>query len=258
MIDNAINDFVIGYCSERGLAGFWLRAIVKFVDANHPELPRLKDLVTDTHHLPGDFLPDPKIIVLYFLPFSREAVQSNKAGRYASRQWVKSYLLSKALLAAIDTYVVDLLRRDGYRAARPVFPSYIGEGIYKSGWSYRHIARLGGMGTFGLHNMLITDSGSCGYYSSVITGLAVEPDVPLAEERCLYKRDGSCGACVKQCVAGALTFDGFDRVKCHAMCMENAERYGDSMGGLADACGKCLVGLPCSMGNPAALPPRSL
>lgn len=76
---------------------------------------------------------------------------------------------------------------------------------------------LGGMGTFGLNNLLLTDSGCCGYYSSLVTDLPAEADAQISEERCLYKRNGSCGLCAKRCVADALGTDGFDRNRCYVL-----------------------------------------
>ena len=111
----------------------------------------------------------------------------------------------------------------------------------KSRWSQRHVAYLAGHGTFGINNMLISDVGSVGRYFSLVTAMDIEPDLPVREERCLWKQDGSCGLCVKRCVAGALTETGFDRFRCLEQCLVNMERYPG-----ADVCGKCTVELPCS------------
>ncbi|MDD3403325.1 MAG: hypothetical protein PHQ72_08220 [Hespellia sp.] len=69
----------------------------------------------------------------------------------------------------------------------------------KSDWSHRHFAYAVGMGTFGINNMLITRYGCCGRYSTIVTNLNVEPDQPVSEEYCLYKKNGSYGICMKNC-----------------------------------------------------------
>jgi len=45
-----------------------------------------------------------------------------------------------------------------------------------------------------------------------------------------------------------LTEDGYDRHKCYALLLENAEIY--KAHGLADVCGKCSSVVPCSYLNP--------
>ena len=66
--------------------------------------------------------------------------------------------------------------------------------------------------------MLITKTGCCGRYSTIVTNLDVQADSPLEEEYCLYKKNGTCGVCVQHCPSGALTFDGFNRYKCYDVC----------------------------------------
>jgi len=128
----------------------------------------------------------------------------------------------------------------------------------KSNWSHRHFARAAGIGTFGVNNMLITKSGCCGRYSTIVTNLHIEPDAPLDDEYCLYKKNGSCGVCVKHCPSGALTLDGYDRHKCYTVLRKNAELYTefgssyiDESGKMpnsvgSEVCGKCLVNTPCT------------
>ncbi len=65
--------------------------------------------------------------------------------------------------------------------------------------------------------MLITKIGCCGRYSTIVTNLDVKPDSPLEDEFCLYKKNKSCGICVKHCPSGALTLDGYDRHKCYVV-----------------------------------------
>jgi epoxyqueuosine reductase QueG len=124
------------------------------------------------------------------------------------------------------------------------------------------VAYLAGLGTFGLNNMLITDAGCCGRFGSIVTNLDVVPDLPLETENCLYHRDGHCASCVRRCPTGALTTGGFDRHRCYTQCLENARVYtqfGNSYASEAgsellntgsEVCGKCLIGLPCSLKKP--------
>lgn len=93
--------------------------------------------------------------------------------------------------------------------------------------------------------------------ASIVTNLNVEPDSPLEDEYCLYKKNGNCGICAKHCPSNALTLDGYNRQKCYAILQKNAEVYTDgssytdesgeqsnSIG--SEVCEKCVVNTPCT------------
>ena len=117
-----------------------------------------------------------------------------------------------------------------------------------SDWSQRHVAYIAGLGTFGINNMLITDKGCCGRYGSIVTSMKIEPDKRPDIEFCLYKNNGTCKACVKHCVNGALKEDSFNRDKCFEMCRANSDIYKEM--GDPESCGKCLTFVPCTFINP--------
>ena len=92
-----------------------------------------------------------------------------------------------------------------------------------------------------MNNMLITEAGTCGRFYSLITDYPADTDGPVRKERCLYKRNGSCGLCVRRCPIHALTLkSGFDRVACQRHLADFEKRLG------ADVCGKCTLQLPCT------------
>lgn len=86
----------------------------------------------------------------------------------------------------------------------------------------------------------------------------MEPDQPLDEELCLYKKNGTCMVCVRNCPVGALGVGGYDRHRCREVLLENAAAYpeggstyvdestgkGNSPG--TDVCGKCVTQSPCA------------
>ena len=197
-LTKAVWQEVTQYRKAQDLPLLWRQPLLAFTDAGHPGFLRLRQLVLPDHYLPQDLLPGARIVVCYFLPFSREVIESNRAGRYASPLWVMAYQHSAQLLYRINRRLCQEVAAAGGRAAIPQDTGYAAEGVYKSRWSQRHIAWLGGLGTFGKNNLLITDSGCCGYGASVVTDLQEEPGAPLEQERCLLYREGSCGACVGQ------------------------------------------------------------
>ena len=241
-IEDRIWAFIEAYCGGRALPIIWKRPIVRFADANHPGFSQLKEIVDPGHYHPRDYLPDAQNVLSWFLPFLPEVGKNNLEGELSSPQWADAYLVTNEMAAWINDQLVVYIQRElGANASVPSDAGMIGMDNPRSRWSQRHVAYLAGHGTFGMNNMLISDAGSVGRYFSIVTDLDLEPDAPVTEERCLGKRDGSCGLCMARCEAGALTEAGFDRFKCLRQCLVNMERYPG-----ADVCGKCTVELPCS------------
>ncbi len=112
------------------------------------------------------------------------------------------------------------------------------------------MAFIAGLGSFGLHRMLITDSGCAGRFGSVVTDADIPFTTPPAKERCLYFHDGSCWECITRCPVKAPSMDGaIDKQRCNGRLLGLARGF-DAKGfdpeDVADACGKCAIG-PCSL-----------
>lgn len=229
------------YCDKEGMDNLWREPVIKYGDVNNPLFDKLKELVDPNHHHPLDYLPSATLVLSYFLPFKKEVAESNVEGTLISEPWALAYEHSNNMSAYINEKLCQYIKELGYDACPPTDIGMINDGNPRSRWSQRHVAYVCGQGTFGLNNMLISDKGCVGRYYSVITALPFEADPVVTEERCLYKKNGGCKLCVKRCVAGALTEKEFKRLKCLDQCNINEETYP-----AAGACGKCVVGLPCS------------
>jgi epoxyqueuosine reductase QueG len=211
--------------------------------------------------MPEDVLTGAKTVVAFFIPFDEGIIASNIPGIDASRPWAEAYIRTNELIKTISLEVSAVLEHEGYPAGLIPATHNFDEKKLISDWSHRHIAFLAGLGSFGINNMLITSRGCCGRFGSLVTGwecdTPAEPgagpaDIPPVRERCLYKRRGTCGVCQKKCPAAAYPGGIFDRRICYDRCLKNAELHRTL--GLADVCGKCLVGLPCSSGDPSEAP----
>ena len=240
-VENEIWKCIETYCAEKQIANIWEKPVVKFADAKDPKFAQLKEIVVPDHYLPTDYMEDAVTVLSWFLPFKREIPRTNVDGATCSAVWADSYLITNELFIYINERLLQTIAEMGYRACMPVNAGMISNEIPKSRWSQRHVAYIAGHGTFGMNNMLISDKGCVGRYTSVITTIPAPVDPIPTEERCLYKKNGSCGLCFKRCRVGALTPEGFDRFKCLAQCLENERLYPG-----ADVCGKCIVELPCS------------
>jgi epoxyqueuosine reductase QueG len=260
-----IRDKVAAFVAAKDTAdaGKWRTPLVGFADAKDPGFDALKTLVDAGHELPRDVLPEATIVIACFVPLTERIVRGNTHPGLASPEWAEAYEETNALLTQLNAYLISLLESEGYQAGVSKEAAVFDREAILSRWSQRHIARLAGLGTFGLNNMLITQAGCCGRLTTVVTNLDVIPDDPVTGEYCLFKRDGSCGACARRCPTGALSAKGFDRRTCYDRCLENAavhHQYGSSYASRvgeetadsgSEVCGKCLAGLPCSIKRPS-------
>lgn len=256
---NFIRDFVSEYQKRDTIATCYGDPVVGFADAWHPYIQNLPRLISPTHELPQNVLPDAKTIIAYFVPFTKDLAKSNRTDSIlASPEWARAYEETNALFAELNEEMIRFIHaKAGHAGVTPKAVTFDQTRLI-SDWSHRHIAYAAGLGTFGLNNMLLTKNGCCGRFSTVVTNLDLEPDQPLQEEYCLFKKNGTCGACVKHCPTGALDYDGYDRYKCYALCQENAKIYtqfgrsytnedgtgANSVG--SEVCGKCITGSPCA------------
>ena len=262
----------------------WEAPLCAAVSADDPGFAELKKLVSPGHFLPRDILPPAKTVICFFIPFTKGLIRSNavvKASQdvpageeslLASEEWALAYIHTNRLIGRIGEVLEEFLGTRGFRAGKIPATGNFDEARLISDWSHRHIARIASLGSFGMNNMLITDKGCCGRFGSLVTdweeaaGKGLYPPDRKKDsrrERCLYKLGKPCLACQKRCPAGAYGHKSppaeprrdfpvkpdFDRHRCYAMCLKNAEHYKSL--GTADVCGKCLVMLPCSTEDPS-------
>lgn len=257
-----ICNYVKEYQERENLSTKWGEPLVGFADAKHPLIAEYKHLIGENHGTPDEVLEDASIVIAYFVPFTKELAETNKTeDDLASREWAVAYEETNAMFKKLNAYIIEELEKQGYKAGISPKTATFSKTELKSNWSYRHFAYLAGLGTFGLNNMLITKHGCCGRYNNIVTNLDVEPDAPLTEELCLYKKNGSCKVCVNNCPVGALTTEKYDRHLCYTMLMKNAAVHtglgssyanedgkGSNSKG-TDVCGKCVTQSPCAFWN---------
>jgi len=170
---------------------------------------------------------------------------------------------------------IEFFRGQGYRAtAGMTSPAFRGVNIEDpnhaySTWSERHIAFAAGLGTFSLHEGLITEVGCNVRLGSVITDAPLEvtprkSDDPYAN--CLYYAKGTCKECIERCPGNAITEKGHDKIKCIAYRIVvrtvMTKRLGSALKppfhsyeGMKQAvvgCAFCQFNVPCMDKNPMA------
>lgn len=228
--------------------------LVGFAHADDPMFTQLKELVSPSHALPTDIIADAKSVITFFLPFSERIINSNITGIESSREWDIAKIETTILIDKITTMLNKAFKEDGYNSSTvPASYTYNNKNL-KSDWSERHIAYIAGLGTFGIHNLLITEAGCCGRMGSIITNAVFAASKKTSHENCLFKLNGTCGLCAKRCVVNSISLEnGYPYVDTETC---NRQIYNTDVPiyekGVGDACGKCSCGLPCSLVNPTA------
>lgn len=247
--EQAISEHVIGLA-------LFDAPLFAVASATDPLFRQLKEpfVIGDHFLLPTEWLPGARSVVSYFLPFSQEVRDSNRAEmEWPSEEWLHGRIEGQDLIRSLTQHLVDTLVGAGHRCVAPSLDNRFASGKtlslpptrFTSNWSERHVAYVCGLGTFGLSRGLITSRGMAGRFGSIVTDLDLEPDVrPYAryDEYCTR-----CGACADNCPVGAISLEqGKDHVICSAFLDLTHERFEPRYG-----CGKCQVSVPCE----ACLPP---
>jgi epoxyqueuosine reductase QueG len=199
--------------------------------------------------MPQDLLPGAQSVVSFFIPFHHRVVEPNGRDRMAvAEEWALAYVETNDLIGRVADYLIELLSSYGIRAAAEPATGNFDSDSLTSSWSHKSVAVVAGLGSFGRHQMIITDAGCAGRLGSLVTEAHLHTASPEQRERCLYFYDGSCGACIQRCPVRALSDSrGLNKRRCWARCLEVGKLYRHL--GAAQVCGKCATG-PCSLEAP--------
>lgn len=232
--------------AEANTATGYREPLVGFAAADDPRFLELPRLVGPTHLLPHDLLPGAQSVVAFFLPFAPWVIAANARHRQqVAREWAVAYVETNALIGRITAHLIESLAGFGIRAAAEPATHNFDPLTLASRWSHKSAALIAGLGSLGLHQMVITDAGCAGRFGSLVLDAELPPTPVVLKERCLYFHDGSCLECVQHCPVGALDANApLDKQRCYRHLLHVAAGYADL--GLADVCGKCAVG-PCSL-----------
>ena len=171
--------------------------------------------------------------------------------------------------------IISFFNRKSYRAVAGMLSesfSIMAKGNFYSTWSERHIGFAAGLGTFSLHEGLITEIGCNIRLASIVTDapLRITPrksDNPYGN--CLYYSDGSCRVCVERCPGDAIDENGHNKNKCYEYCQKVERKVIALIGPILKphircvnrklrpptypvGCAFCQFGVPCMDKNPTA------
>lgn len=225
----------------------WYRKpLVGFANAHDPLFAKLKELVSPNHLMPQDLLPQAKTAISFFLPFSNEIVLANQKAHFVAREWAVAYIETNCLISEVCLRLSEVFHAREIASAWEGPTHNFDEINLTSHWSHKHVAYICGLGSFGLHQMLITSAGCAGRIGSIVIDSSIIPSEKIDLYRyCGYYQDSSCDWCLEVCPVSALSKEQFDRQRCYGQLLKMNNFYADLA--LCDVCGKCAVG-PCALG----------
>ena len=221
--------------------------IIGFVAADDPEFAKLSELVEFQHLMPEDLLQGARSVVCFYLPFVPEIVYPNQEyKKQVAREWGVAYYETNALIGYINRRLIEVLKEHGVNAAAEPATGNFDSNELRSHWSHKSIAVMTGIGSFGLHQLIITDAGCTGRFGTLVIDAELPIDKPERKERCEYFDSGTCMDCVIACPANALSKDErINRADCWELLLENRKGFLD-IGDNVHVCGKCAVVGPCA------------
>jgi epoxyqueuosine reductase QueG len=261
-VENRGGNYVAAEIALRpGLAGMRIfgEPLTGYAAAGDPFFDELKKPgVIGPHFLtPREWLEGAETVISLFLPFTQGVRAANRESMdWPADEWLHARIEGQAFQNEICRFAVEILEGAGFSAAAPMIDPRFSWGnpgvddksrqdFYSSNWSERHAAYACGLGTFGLSRGLITRRGIAGRFISLVTSATFKPDQRGYSG--IYDYCTRCGACARNCPAGAISLEGGKRhPPCSAFLSLTAEKYKPRYG-----CGKCQVKVPCEEGIPA-------
>ncbi|MBI4830896.1 MAG: epoxyqueuosine reductase [Candidatus Lindowbacteria bacterium] len=229
--------------------------LVAFASARDPLYAKLRDdgIIGPHHLMPQDWVENAKTVVVYFLPFTKQVIESNYPEGISSKEWYLSRYYGEDFNNALRDHIAESLQKAGHNAVAPSRSGKFEMQNVSSNWSERHSAYIAGMGSFCLSYSFISKKGCAGRYGTVVTDLELEPSPRTKglRDNCLYDAKGTCGLCIQRCPAGAITPEKKDHWKCQEYLVTKVmAEYVPIFNVVAGGCGKCQTKVPCSRKRP--------
>ena len=243
--------------------------LVGIVCGNDPIFDRFKEVIGRHHFTPCEILrwqaenngvkpPEPEDIsvISFVLPFSENTRRDNAAAvEWTSERWAQTRLLGEIFSQTFVREIVTDLMGQGILAIAPdVTPMFNKKRYPKVGWaspwSHRHVAYAAGLGTFGMHDFLITEKGVAHRLGSFVVNLKLAPNRQRPEDihaHCLHYQGTQCLKCAKRCPVAAITTEhAHDKETCYQKVADSLKYCNEHYHIFIYGCGLCATGIPCA------------
>jgi epoxyqueuosine reductase len=250
--------------------------LVGFVRGDDPIFEKLKEVIGPHHFTPWEIMkwqaekngvqpPEPGEIsvVSFVLPFTQSILEDNaSATDWVSERWAQCRLLGEMFSQTMVREIVTDLMGRGILAVSPDVTPMFNKKRYPavgwaSPWSHRHVAYAAGLGTFGMHDFLITEKGCAHRMGSFVVNLRLEPNRKRPDDihaYCLHHQGMKCLKCASRCPVNAITAErAHDKEACYKKVASSLKHCNANYHIFIYGCGLCATGVPCQSGIPAAL-----
>lgn len=275
---------------QYGGGRFFDRPLIGVSRGDDPIFNKFKEVVGPEHLTPSEMwiksgLDDKedlsatlRIVSIIFPYVNQIREESESVTKMPAEIYSVGRNYADAFIGDVLNQTVNLLNEQGYHGVAgvlsPAFRVVTEENPFRiySVWSERHMAFAAGLGTFSLHEAMITEIGCNVRFGSFITDapLQVTPrksDDPYAN--CLFYSEGTCRECEERCPGDAINEEeGHDKLKCYqygrVVAGEMTERIGSILkprhtvvdgqtrASYAVGCAFCQFGVPCMDKNPTS------
>jgi epoxyqueuosine reductase QueG len=119
------------------------------------------------------------------------------------------------------------------------------------------MAYAAGLGTFGMHDFMITEKGAAVRFGSFVVNLKLEPNRKRSEDihaYCLHYQGQPCLKCAKRCPVTAITLEhAHDKETCYQKVASSLKYCNKHYHIFIYGCGLCATGVPCESEIPKPL-----
>ncbi|MCQ1534134.1 epoxyqueuosine reductase [Methanosarcina sp. KYL-1] len=242
-LKNKIEHLIKTEASNPGTQTHYREPLVGFASAEDPIFDEMKNIIGPHHLHPKEIFPEAKTVVSFFLPFEEKLVELNRKSSGPLKEWIQAKSETDRLIGEINEKLRAELAKEGISSAVPAGVFDHDKSGFDISWSHKSAAYAAGLGTFGVHHMLITKAGCAGRFGTLLISAEIPPTSRASEEFCRHKKGGICLVCVDRCPSGALRAGGLDKEKCYRQLKEYEKAFPELH---QMACGKCATG-PCAL-----------
>ncbi len=249
--------------------------LIGFVRGSDPIFNQFQKIIGPHHFTPREILkwqadnngvapPDAEDIsvVSFVMPFTGRTKQDNAAaGDWVAERWAQSRLLGEIFSQTFVREIMAGLMDQGILAVSPDTTPMFNKKRYPhvgwaSPWSHRHIAYAAGLGTFGMHDFLITQKGCAHRLGSFVVNLKLEPNRRRPDDihaHCLQYQGVSCLKCAQRCPVKAISREtAHDKEACYEKVAASLKYCNTNYHIFIYGCGLCATGVPCESRIPEA------
>jgi len=254
--------------------------LVGFVKGDDPIFQEFKRVIGPHHFTPQEIMawqarnqgvPAPAAedlsVVSFVMPITRRTREENASRtEWPSERWAQTRLHGEIFSQILVREMVTFLMSRGVLAVSPDVTSLFRKQRYPrvgwaSPWSHRHVAYAAGLGTFGMHDFLITEKGCAHRLGSFVVNLRLNPVHRRPEDihaHCLEYQGVPCLKCARRCPVGAIEkVRAHDKEKCYQKVASSIPYCNRHYHIFIYGCGLCSTGVPCESGIPDPLRGRS-